>query len=72
MRTIVEIAKKTIKEKDLNFKIQSSKRYYLKNSSDFLSENELKKIILNMAFCPEEQSYLFINRVLKQIDLMLL
>ena len=67
---IVSRAKKVIKFANLQ-SVDMHKRYRNKEG-DYYSGNNIKKDILDLAENEHEQNYLFVNKVLKQINLLLL
>jgi hypothetical protein len=69
---IVQKAKKVVNELGLSYRIDHLKQYTNAIDKYKHSENELRKYIFDMADDDHQRNYLFVNRVLKQIDLMLL
>lgn len=68
---IVKKAKKVIKELDLFRSIDS--KIYINHTKDLrYSANEVRKCILENAANDFEMNYLFIEKILKQINLFLL
>jgi hypothetical protein len=68
---LVKISKKIIRNLDLKTYITHAK-LYKNNSSQKISINEVKKEALKLASNDFESTYLFIDRVLKQINLLLI
>jgi hypothetical protein len=69
---IVQRAKTVINDLGLLYKIKHLKRYTNVENRERHSENDLRKYIYSIAENDQQRNYLFVNKVLKQIDLMLL
>lgn len=69
---IVQRAKEVINDLKLRIRIDYLKQYKSVIYKERYSENEIKIYILELAENNHEQNYLFVNRVLKQINLLLL
>lgn len=69
---IVQKAKKVVSDLSLSYKIDHLKQYTNVIDKYKHSENELRRYIFDIADDDHQRNYLFVNRVLKQIDLMLL
>jgi hypothetical protein len=69
---IVQKAKKVINDLGLLHRIDHLKQYSNVIDKYKHSENELRRYILDIADDDHQRNYLFVNRVLKQVDLMLL
>jgi hypothetical protein len=69
---IVQKAKKVVNDLGLLHKIDHLKQYANVIDKYRHSENEIRRYIYDIADDDLQRNYLFVNRVLKQIDLMLL
>lgn len=69
---IVQRAKTVINDLGLIQRIDYLKEYNNINQSDRYKESYLKRYILSLAEDQKQMNYLFIEKVLKQINLMLL
>jgi hypothetical protein len=69
---IVQRAKKVITDLGLLNRIGYIKEYTNVLKEDRYSENYLLKYILNLAEDQQQMNYLFVEKVLKQINLLLL
>jgi hypothetical protein len=69
---IVQRAKTVINDLGLIQRIDYLKEYKNINQSDRYKESYLKRYILSLAEDQKQMNYLFIEKVLKQINLMLL
>lgn len=69
---IVQRAKITINDLGLINRNNYLKAYRNINRSEWYEENYLRKYILQLAENENEMNYLFVEKVLKQINLMLL
>lgn len=69
---IVQRAKTVIKDLGLCIRIDYLKQYKSVIQQERRSENDLKRYILLLAEDEHEQNFLFVNKVLKQINLLLL
>jgi hypothetical protein len=69
---IVNKAKKVVYDLGLLHKIDHLKQYTNVIDKYRHSENEIRRYIYDIAENDQQRNYLFVNKVLKQIDLMLL
>lgn len=70
---IVERAEKVIKMLGLTEKTHRLLGYYTKHpKANYYEENTVKQCILKLASDNSEKMYPFVNKILKQIDLLLL
>jgi hypothetical protein len=69
---IVQRAKKVVINLGLLHRIDHLKQYTSVERRERYTENEIKKYIFDIAEDDQQRNYLFIGRVLKQINLMLL
>jgi hypothetical protein len=69
---IVQRAKKVVINLGLLHRIDHLKQYTSVERRERYTENEIRKYIFDIAEDDQQQNYLFVNRVLKQINLMLL
>ena len=69
---IVQTAKKVIHDLGLLNRIDYLKEYTSILQKERYTENYLRKYILNLAIEQPQMNYLFIEKVLKQINLLLL
>ena len=69
---IVQRAKTVINDLGLLFRIDYLKEYKNINQKERYTESYLKRYILSLAEDQKQMNYLFIEKVLKQINLMLL
>ena len=69
---IVQTAKKVIQDLGLLNRIDYLKEYTSILQKERYTENYLRKYILNLAIEQPQMNYLFIEKVLKQINLLLL
>ena len=69
---LVQTAKKVIYDLGLRNRIDYLKEYTTVIQKERYTENYLRKYILNLAIEEPQMNYLFIEKVSKQINLMLL
>jgi len=69
---IVQKAKTVINDLGLIFRIEYLKEYKNINQKERYTENYLRKYILSLAEDQPQMNYQFIEKVLKQINLLLL
>jgi len=69
---IVQRAKTVINDLGLIYRIENLKQYKNTTQSKRYSENDLRRYIFDIAENDPERNYLFVGKVLKQINLMLL
>lgn len=69
---VVQRAKEIIKDLDLTKRIENIKQYRTGLYKERYTENEIKRFILDYAENDKEQNYLFVNKIIKQINIMLL
>lgn len=69
---IVQKAKTVINDLGLRYRIDHLKQYTNIIKEERYSENDLRKYILGLADDQPQMNYLFIEKVLKQINLLLL
>lgn len=69
---LVQKAKTVINDLGLLFRIEHIKEYKNLNQKENYSENYLRRYILSLAKNEAQMNYLFIEKVLKQINLLLL
>lgn len=69
---LVQKAKTVINDLGLLFRIEHLKEYKNLNQKENYSENYLRRYILSLAKNETQMNYLFIEKVLKQINLFLL
>jgi hypothetical protein len=69
---IVQRAKTVINNLGLLYRIDYLKEYKNTERKERYKENEIRRYIFDIAENDQQRNYLFVNKVLKQIDLMLL
>ena len=69
---IVQRSKTVINDLGLLFRIDYLKEYKNINQKERYTENYLKRYILSLAEDQKQMNYTFVEKVLKQINLMLL
>lgn len=69
---IVQRAKKVVINLGLLHRIDHLKQYTSVERRERYTENEIRKYIFDIAEDDQQRNYLFIGKVLKQINLMLL
>jgi hypothetical protein len=68
----VQKAKTVIRNLGLLHRIEHLKQYTSVERREHYNENEIKRYIFDIAEDDQQRNYLFVGRVLKQINLMLL